>query len=103
MSCIVGPVALFYLSPREGVLRVEVSIQKTVPPPRLFKPCTMGGYIAPPLKTRFWEDPGHPDYPPAESRKKSAGFPHGGWSSGGNSPLFFRKSATARSGCPGSY
>ena len=30
----------------------------------------MGGYRAPPLKTRSWEDPGHPDHVFAEFRKK---------------------------------
>ena len=48
----------------------------------------MGGYIGPPLKTRVWEDPGHPDYPLAESRKKVRSPPADG-PAGGNSPLFF--------------
>ena len=43
-----------------------------------------GGLYSPPLKTRFWESPGHPDHVQAESRKKvrppadgpAGGFPH---------------------------
>ena len=61
-----------------------------------------GLYRGPPLKTRFWEDPGYPDYPLAESRKKVRPPPSGGWSSGGF-PTFLRKLVTAWSGCLGSY
>ena len=35
-----------------------------------FTQATMGGYIGPPLKTRFWEVPGHPPYVGAEIWKK---------------------------------
>ena len=52
---------------------------------------TMGGYIGgpPPLKTRFWEDPGPPDYPLAESRKKVRVFTPVDGPAREISPLFF--------------
>ena len=44
---------------------------------------TAGGYIAPPLKTRSWEDPGHPDHVVAEFRKKVGNPPADGPARGG--------------------
>ena len=60
----------------------------------------MGGYRGgpPPLKNTILGRSRAPRLPSRRIPEKSAGFPHGGWSSRGKFPTFFRKSAIAWSG-----